>query len=109
LHRPHNWSLITGYHGNGSNRLETGYPRYIELAGEAGGRAYINKDKFFTGIDRHLWKIQIGEIQVLYRWLANREGHVLGWADILHFQRMVVALTRSAITLDKINKRLRDA
>ena len=106
LHRPHNWSFITGFHGSGHNRVQPGYPRYIELAGEPGGRIYINKDKFFAGIERRLWRAHAGGVQVLYDWLTARTGYLLGWKDLLYYQQMVVALSRSANTLDKINKRL---
>lgn len=104
LRRSDNWPLITGFNGPGHNRVESGYPRYIELAGEPGGRIYINKEKFFSGVERPLWNMRLGGIQVLREWLAARAGQTLYWRDLHHYQQVIVALARSLDTLHDIDE-----
>lgn len=104
LRRAENRPLITGFQGAGLNRIETGYPRYIELAGETGGRVYINKGKYFTGVERPLWNKRIGDVQVLREWLAAREDQILNWHDLRHYQLIVAALAASARQLDDIDE-----
>ena len=104
LRRSDNWPLITGFNGPGNNRMESGYPRYIELAGEPGGRIYINKEKFFSGVERPLWNMQLGGMQVLREWLAARAGQTLFWRDLHHYQQVIVALARSLDALHDIDE-----
>jgi hypothetical protein len=104
LRRSDNWSLITGFNGPGTNKVEAGYPRYIELAGEPGGRIYINKEKFFSGVERPLWNMKLGGTQVLREWLAARAGQTLFWRDLHHYQQVIVALARSLDTLHDIDE-----
>jgi hypothetical protein len=107
LYRAANWTVRSGFHGS-SNRVEPGYPRFMELAGEPGGRIYINSDKYFTGIERHVWQMRIGSIAVLRDWLTAREGYYLTWPDIWHFQIVAAALDRSADVLSRIQELLAD-
>lgn len=104
LRRSDNWPLITGFNGPGPNRVETGYPRYIELAGEPGGRIYIHKEKFFSGVERPLWNMHLGGTQVLREWLAARSGQTLFWRDLHHYQQVIVALARSLDALHDIDE-----
>jgi hypothetical protein len=104
LRRSDNWPLITGFNGSGTNKVEAGYPLYIELAGEPGGRIYISKEKFFSGVERPLWNMQLGGIQVLREWLAARSGQTLYWRDLHHYQQVIVALARSLDALHDIDE-----
>jgi hypothetical protein len=53
----------------------------------------INKkgDKF-TGVPEQVWNFYIGGYQVCQKWLKDRKGRTLNDEDILHYQRVVVAL-----------------
>lgn len=104
LRRSDNWPLITGFNGSGPNKIDAGYPRYIELAGEPGGRIYISKEKFFSGVERPLWNMQLGGMQVLREWLVARAGQTLYWRDLHHYQQVIVALARSLDALHDIDE-----
>ena len=106
LHRASNWSFITGFQGSGLNRVNEGYPRFFELAGEPGGRISISKDHYFSAVERDLWETRVGGGQVLRDWLVARQGYVLTWGDLAHYQRMIVALARAKTALDTIRARL---
>lgn len=104
LYRADNWPLVSGFHGPGTNRIDSGYPHYVELAGEPGGRIYINREKFFSSVERPLWNMNVGGVQVLREWLTLREGRLLGWRDLHEYQKIIVALARSLEVLNEIDE-----
>lgn len=106
LRRADNWPLVSGFNGPGANRVEAGYPRFVELAGEPGGRIYINKEKYFNGVERPVWNMQVGGVQVLRDWLAERSGQLLSWRDLHYYQQIIAALTRSQEALQDIDETL---
>ncbi|MBZ0302114.1 MAG: hypothetical protein K8J31_20355, partial [Anaerolineae bacterium] len=106
LRRADNWPLLSGYSGPGPDQVEAGYPRFIELAGEPGGRIYIHKEKYFSGVERTLWTMRLSGVQVLQTWLADRVGQSLSWHDLHHYQNVIVALARSADVLHEIDELL---
>jgi predicted helicase len=57
-------------------------------------RVYINKNRYFEGIDPEIWKFQIGGYQVLDKWLKDRKKakRTLSFNEVLHYQKVVVAL-----------------
>ena len=70
----------------GSNAVEQ--VRYDE----AQQRVAINAAQWFSGISRAEWEMQIGGYQPLEKWLKDRKGRTLSYAEIQHYLRMVVAL-----------------
>jgi predicted helicase len=97
------WTLMTGFIGTGSNLIEDTYPRYTELSGEEGGRVYINATKYFAGMPSAVWDFRIGGQRVLEKWLKNRRGRTLTFADTLHYQKIVVALAETLRMMDDID------
>ncbi len=57
-------------------------------------RVYINKIRYFEGIAPEVWEFKIGGYQVLDKWLKDREKakRTLSFDEVLHYQRVVVAL-----------------
>lgn len=88
--------LITQFPVSGRNEVISGHPRYTEprqdLLGGMSGRVYINQEQYFEGIAPDVWAFQVGGYQPLDKWLKDRRGRTLTFADILHYQRIVVAL-----------------
>lgn len=88
--------LITQFPVSGRNEVISGHPRYTEprqdLLGGMSGRVYINQEQYFEGIAPDVWVFQVGGYQPLDKWLKDRRGRTLTFADILHYQRIVVAL-----------------
>jgi hypothetical protein len=91
--------LITQYAGKGSDTVERGYPEY----NVAEQRVYINKSKYFERVEAADWNFHIGGYEVLENWLKDRRGRALSGEDILHYQRVVLALHETRRLMDEID------
>lgn len=56
------------------------------------GRIWINKDQYFEGVPLKVWEFYIGGYQPAQKWLKDRSGCSLSFDDILHYQKIIVAL-----------------
>ena len=79
---------------------------------ETADRIYINETQYFDNIPLVAWEFYIGGYQPAQKWLKDRtakkgkEGRTLTYDDILHYQKIIVALTetnRIMREIDKIN------
>lgn len=77
-------NYITGYPMDGDNVV--GKIRYAE------GRVYINEMQYFDSVPEAAWNFYIGGYQPAQKWLKDRRERVLGFEDILHYQKIIVAL-----------------
>jgi len=66
------------------------------------GRIWINDTQYFDKIPLVAWEFYIGGYQPAQKWLKDRRGRKLSFEDILHYQRIVVALTET----DKLMKEI---
>ena len=73
----------------GSNEVEK--PSYEEKT----ARVNINKDQYFEGISLQVWKFMIGGYQVCEKWLKDRKGRTLSNAEILHYLKVVTAISKT--------------
>jgi predicted helicase len=80
-----NWHLITKYPEAGDNAVDG-----IEYRDN---RVYINKTQYFEGVTPEVWNFFIGGYQPAQKWLKDRKGRTLSFADIRHYQEMIVALS----------------
>jgi len=62
---------------------------------EKNTRIYINKDQYFEGIPLQVWKFMIGGYQVCKKWLKDRKGRPLSNAEILHYLKVVTAISKT--------------
>jgi hypothetical protein len=77
------------------------------LAAEgAVGRVYINKDQYFDGVPKTVWEFHIGGYQVCERWLKDRKDRQLTNDDLMHYQKMVVALNETIRPMREIDDRI---
>ena len=70
------------------------------------GRIRINDTQYFDQIPLLAWEFYIGGYQPAQKWLKGRRGRKLSFEDILHYQKIIVALTgtdRLMKEIDKIN------
>ena len=72
------------------------------------GRVYINDTQYFQMVPEVAWNFYIGGYQPAQKWLKDRKGRELSFEDILHYQKIIVALKRTdeimkEIDLVKIN------
>ncbi len=88
--------LVTRFPQSGGNEVAKGHPRYVEPTPMGHpGRVFINKTQYFEGVDPDVWAFKIGGYQPLDKWLKDRRGRSLSFDDIMHYQRIVVALQRT--------------
>jgi predicted helicase len=89
--------LITSFPVPGSNVVEK--VRYEEAA----RRVYINQGQYFEGVPPEVWAFQVGGYQVLHKWLKDRKGRTLSFADLHHYQKVVVALAETIRLMAEID------
>jgi len=56
------------------------------------GRVYINETQYFDNVPETAWNFYIGGYQPAQKWLKDRKERELSFEDILHYQKMIVAL-----------------
>jgi hypothetical protein len=78
---------ITQYPIDGSNMVVK--PIYKD------GKVYINESQYFNNVPETAWNFYIGGYQPAQKWLKDRKGRTLEFDDILHYQKIIVALTET--------------
>lgn len=86
--------LITTYPEAGDNNVIK--PRYED------GKVWINESQYFGGVPEVAWNFYIGGYQPAQKWLKDRKTRTLEVDDIMHYQRIIVALTQT----DRIMKEI---
>lgn len=89
---------ITQYPIDGNNIVEK--PMFVIQNGakqseESLGNVYINSTQYFANVPVTAWNFYIGGYQPAQKWLKDRKGRVLDFEDILHYQKIIVALTET--------------
>lgn len=92
--------------GTGDARVEKGYPKYEN------GKVMINGSRWFEDVPKATWEFHVGGYQACEKWLKDRAGkggkkpslgRVLTDEDILHYRRVVVALTETRHLMAEID------
>ena len=68
------------------------------------GRVYINDTQFFQMVPQAAWEFYIGGYQPAQKWLKDRKGRTLSFEDIMHYQKIIVALTETDRLMKEIDK-----
>ncbi|WLB48301.1 hypothetical protein QIH93_10075 [Bradyrhizobium ottawaense] len=58
----------------------------------------------FRGVPDAVWNFRIGGYQVCEKWLKDRRGHTLSKEDIIHYQKIVVALSETVRLMKEIDE-----
>jgi predicted helicase len=101
-------NYITTYPKDGDNIITTKVAKKDwELFDEEKGlgRIWINDEQYFDNIPLTAWEFYIGGYQPAQKWLKDRKERTLEFDDILHYQKIIVALSetdRLMIEIDKI-------
>src|SRR5690606_31804078 len=86
---------ITGYPMDGNNvvtrKITTASPGYDPL-NDTHGRVWINEQQYFDKVPLAAWEFYIGGYQPAQKWLKDRRDRELSYEDILHYQKIIVAL-----------------
>ncbi|MFN8436155.1 MAG: type ISP restriction/modification enzyme [Cytophagales bacterium] len=98
-------NYITQYPIDGDNvvvkpRFET-YKVSENLIGL--GRVYINETQYFDNVPEVAWNFYIGGYQPAQKWLKDRKDRKLEFDDILHYQKIIVALTETDRLMKEID------
>jgi hypothetical protein len=59
------------------------------------GNVCINDTQYFANVPEVAWNFYIGGYQPAQKWLKDRKGRELGYDDILHYQKVIVALSET--------------
>jgi predicted helicase len=87
---------ITQYPIDGDNIVTK--PKYQD------GKVYINDTQYFNSVPQTAWEFYIGGYQPAQKWLKDRKDRKLEFDDILHYQKIIVALTETDRLMKEINK-----
>jgi very-short-patch-repair endonuclease len=97
---------ITQYPIDGDNNVIK--PRFIFLESSnpnpTNGRVYINDTQYFGGVPIVAWEFYIGGYQPAQKWLKDRKGRKLEPEDIVHYQKIIVALTETERLIKEIGE-----
>ena len=58
----------------------------------------------FKGVREDVWNFHIGGYQVCEKWLKDRKARKLSRDDIMHYQKVVVALSETIRLMEEIDK-----
>ena len=86
---------ITQYPEDGDNVVGK-----IKYEGE---RVHINENQYFDNVPETAWNFYIGGYQPAQKWLKDRKDRVLDFEDILHYQKIIVALTETSRLMGEID------
>lgn len=68
---------------------------------------YINKIQYFKNVPENVWNFYIGGYQPAKKWLKDRKGRILNYEDILHYQKIIAAITKTITIMNEIDKRIK--
>lgn len=89
-------NYITQYPQDGNNLVTK--PQYKN------GNVYINDTQYFTNVPQTAWDFYIGGYQPAQKWLKDRKDRTLEFDDILHYQKIIVALSETDRLMKEIDK-----
>lgn len=68
------------------------------------GKVYINDTQYFDNVPEVAWNFYIGGYQPAQKWLKDRRKRKLSYEDILHYQKIIVALTETERLMKEIDQ-----
>jgi predicted helicase len=87
---------ITQYPIDGNN--------IVEKIKYQGAKVFINNSQYFDNVPEIAWEFYIGGYQPAQKWLKDRKGRELNFEDILHYQKIIVALSETDRIMKEIDK-----
>jgi len=107
LESPKVEQFITEYPMDGDNiisrKITKRSPGYVADS-EMRGKVFINDTQYFDNVPLIAWEFYIGGYQPAQKWLKDRKGRKLEFDDILHYQKIIVALTETDRLMKEIDK-----
>ena len=107
LESPKVEDYITSYPVNGDNVItrkitknDIGY----QPIDDSKGRVWINDEQYFDNVPLVAWEFYIGGYQPAQKWIKDRKERKLEFDDILHYQKIIVALSETDRLMKEIDK-----
>ncbi len=97
---------ITTYPEAGSDEITRSIgSKDFEITDKANqlGRVWINETQYFDKVPVTAWEFYIGGYQPAQKWLKDRKGRQLSFEDIMHYQKIIVALTETDRLMQEID------
>ncbi len=88
--------LVTSYPIAGNNEVEK--PEYKD------NKVYISRTQYFDNVPQEAWEFYIGGYQPAQKWLKDRKGRILSYDDLMHYQKIIVALTATHRLMQQIDE-----
>ncbi|NVM27820.1 MAG: N-6 DNA methylase [Candidatus Helarchaeota archaeon] len=85
------------FEGLGDNIIKIGYPQFKDSS------IYINASQQFKGVPKKTWSFIIGGYPVCQKWLKDRKGRSLKEYEILHYRKIIGAITRTIQIMNEID------
>lgn len=60
--------------------------------------------QYFFNVPEAVWNFYIGGYQPAQKWLKDRKGRELSYEDILHYQKVVVALSETGRVMGEVDE-----
>ena len=87
--------FITSYPVGGDNEVVK--PEYKD------NKVYINRTQYFDNVPEIAWNFYIGGYQPAQKWLKDRKGRILSYEDVMHYQKIIKALTETHTLMQQID------
>lgn len=87
--------FTTSYPVGGDNEVVK--PEYKD------NKVYINKTQYFDNVPEIAWNFYIGGYQPAQKWLKDRKGRILSYEDVMHYQKIIKALTETHTLMQQID------
>ena len=68
------------------------------------GKVFINPTQYFDNVPETAWNFYIGGYQPAQKWLKDRKSRTISYDDIIHYQKIIVALKRTAEIMEEIGR-----
>ena len=88
--------FITSYPVGGDNEVVK--PEYKD------NKVYINKTQYFDNVPEIAWNFYIGGYQPAQKWLKDRKGRILSYEDVMHYQKIIKALSATHSLMQQIDE-----
>lgn len=95
-------NFITQYPLDGDNKVSK--PHFIPTTLNNRGKVYINETQYFDNVPEVAWNFYIGGYQPAQKWLKDRKDSILQFEDILHYQKIIVALAETDRIMKEIDR-----
>jgi len=78
----------------------------FDLTNEADqtGKVWINDEQYFEGVPLSAYNFYIGGYQPAQKWLKDRKGRELSFDDIMHYRKIIKALSETERLMNEIDK-----